>query len=128
MGGSPFMDLFMLLHTTAVLRRNQSMRVSRMLDAYSESHFEATWVSDVARPLLALYAASLGLTRDAAHPLFPVLLARLATREHDAVGASGKLDHFWRDCIEILAERRSQFLWLGEIPTARGETDEGALE
>jgi hypothetical protein len=128
LAGLPFLDLFMLLHTTAVLRRNQEMRGSRMLSAYVESHFEATWVSDVARALLAQYAAALGLTRDAAHPLFPLLLARLATREHDAVGASGRLDGFWRDCLEVFAERRSQFLWLGEIPTARGDRDEGALE
>ena len=126
--GIPFMDLFMLIHTSAVLRRNQERRIPRLLDAYVESHFEATWVSDVARALLAQYAASLGLTRDAAHPLFPLLLARLSTREHDALGASGTLDRFWRDAIELFAERRSQFLWLGEIPTARGELDEGALE
>lgn len=126
--GAPFMDLFHLFTMAAVFRRNQSMRLTRLVDAYTESHYEATWVSDVARGVFAHYAQALGLTRDAAHPLFPVLLARLATREHDALGVSGGFDRFWRDAIEIFAERRSQFLWLGEIPTARGERDEGALE
>jgi hypothetical protein len=48
-----------------------------------------------------------------------VLLARLAVREFAYAGGSVRLDELWRDCLEIFAERRSQFGWLDEIPLYR---------
>lgn len=117
--GLPLMDLFMLLHAAAVLRRNPTLELGRILRDYEGTHFGDTWVLDVARPALAQYARSLGLCQEAARPLFPLFLARLATHEHRLTGRSGYLDRMWCACLEAFAERRTQFRWLDEIP-ARG--------
>lgn len=123
--GLPYMDLFMLLHAAAVLRRNPTLELGRVLRDYEGTHFGDTWVLDVARPALGQYAEALGLRQELARTLFPLFLARLATHEHRLTGRSGYLDRMWCACLEAFAERRTQFRWLDEIPTRTGRTRPG---